>query len=114
MTSYFTDRELACRCCGAQGCVPSAVEALNVLREAYGKPIVLTSAYRCRKHPAEASKEQPGQHNAGTAFDIRVKDGAEAYEIMELAFGLGWKGIALGNGFVHVDRRPGKPVTWRY
>lgn len=112
--SYFKPHELACKCCGAQGCAPSAVEALNELREAYGKPIVLTSAYRCRKHPVEAKKSKPGQHSLGVAFDIRVKDGAEAFTLMKLAFEKGWRGIAFGNGFVHVDMREGTPVTWRY
>lgn len=114
MSMYFTDSELACKCCGAQGCAPDAVAALNELRSAYGRPLTLTSAYRCREHPAEASKSSPGQHHAGTAFDIRVTDGAMAYRVMQLAFAMGWHGIALGNGFVHVDRRAGTPVTWRY
>lgn len=111
---YFKPEELACKHCGAQGCLPAAVAALNALRHAYGKPLVITSAYRCGKHPVEASKARPGQHNAGVAFDIKVTDGSMAYDIQKLAYAMGWRGVALGNGFVHVDMRDGTPVSWRY
>lgn len=112
--NYFKPAELACKHCGAQGCLPAAVDKLNELRHAYGHPLVITSAYRCKDHPVEAAKARPGQHNAGVAFDIKVADAGMAYRIQQLAFAMGWRGIALGNGFVHVDMRGGPAASWRY
>lgn len=116
---HFKVTELRCKCgaCNQQVAhrvLPAALERLEQLRAAYGKPLALTSAYRCAKHPSEASKKTPGQHHAGTAFDIRITDGAMGYKLMQLAFQLGFTGIALGNGFVHVDIRQSTPVVWRY
>lgn len=116
---YFSANELRCKCPRCQGrlphqCTQKALGALDELRAAYGEPLTLTSAYRCSMHPNEASKEKPGTHNQGIAFDIRAYNGAMAYQIMQIAFAQGWHGIALGNGFVHVDRRETTPVTWEY
>lgn len=115
----FKLHELRCHCNKCKEQVPhklnkEALDKLQLLRDAYGKPFSLSSAYRCPMHPEEAKKATPGQHGQGTAFDIRVTDGAMAFQIMKLAFELGFTGIALGNGFVHVDTRKSTPVTWRY
>lgn len=117
--SYFSASELRCKCGICNKKVPHGIQQfalneLDKLRAAYGRGLVLTSAYRCDKHPSERTKSKPGQHNLGTAFDIKVTDGAMAYDIMNLAFAQGWTGIAYGNGFVHVDWRDSIPVTWRY
>lgn len=115
----FKAVELRCKCphCNREKShkvCPESLEKLQELRDAYGAPLALTSAYRCARHPSEASKAKPGQHSAGTAFDIKVIDGAMAFKVMKLAFALGFTGIALGNGFVHVDTRASIPVVWRY
>lgn len=115
----FGLNELRCHCAKCNRKVEhnlqrSALDKLQELRELYGAPLSLSSSYRCSQHPSEKKKVKPGQHNAGTAFDIRVTDGAMAYNIMKLAFQLGFTGIALGEGFVHVDTRKSIPVSWRY
>lgn len=109
-----SDARMACRCCGALGIKQEALDKLQKVRDEYGKPMVLTSGYRCEKHPSEARKKAPGQHYKGTAFDIRVSNGAEAHALMKLAFKHGATGVALGNGFVHMDWRNTTPVSWRY
>lgn len=116
---YFKFSELSCKCPACVGinphqCTQEALNELDRLREAYGSPLVLSSAYRCPMHPVEARKKTPGTHAQGIAFDIVVTDGAMAYKVMEIAFQHGWHGIALGDGFVHVDRRETTPVTWDY
>ena len=115
----FGTYELRCHCSLCDRKVPhklqqSALDLLQKLRDAYGKPLSLSSAYRCARHPVEAKKAKPGQHGQGTAFEIKVSDDAMAYQIQKLAFELGFTGIALGNGFVHVDTRKSTPVSWRY
>ena len=45
---YFQASEMVCRCgCGVLGVQPALVYALDDLRHAYGKAMVITSAYRC-------------------------------------------------------------------
>lgn len=118
-TKDFKAHEFRCKC---QYCLKSkphkvtqeAAERLQELRDKVGRPLAVSSAYRCERHPSEANKKAPGQHNKGTAFDVIVRDGAEAYQIQKIAFELGFSGIAFGNGFVHIDVRKTTPVCWRY
>lgn len=115
-TKNFTEREWSCKC----GCSqkhrmqPHVMEVVQELREIYGAPLTLTSAWRCEDHPSEAKKKSPGQHNKGTAVDIAVTSGAMAYKLIVTGLELGATGFALGNGFVHLDWRESTPVTWRY
>lgn len=115
----FSASELRCHCPKCNKQQPNLVQqdSLNLLqqlRDKVGRPLTIVSAYRCAEHPVEKRKTTPGQHNKGTAFDVAVGDGSEAYEIMKLAFALGFTGIARGNGFVHVDTRKTTPVNWIY
>ena len=115
----FAAEELRCHCPKCNRQVPNLVQQksldlLQQLRDRVGRPLSLVSAYRCAEHPVEKRKAVPGQHNKGTAFDIAVGDGSEAYEVMKHAFALGFTGIARGNGFVHVDTRKSIPVNWIY
>ena len=115
----FAAEELRCHCPKCNRQVPNLVQQksldlLQQLRDKVGRPLSIVSAYRCAEHPVEKRKPTPGQHNKGTAFDIAVGDGSEAYEVMKHAFALGFTGIARGNGFVHIDTRNSIPVNWIY
>jgi len=116
----FTAKEMACQHCGADGIKPELMDKLQELRIRYGKPMRITSAYRCPKHPIEAPKTVPGAHALGLAADVGVQ-GAEAYEVLKLAFELGFTGIGVqqkGSGrFIHLDVRNGElptPTVWSY
>ncbi len=122
-TDNFTAREFRCKCSKCKREAPHRMakafcDRLQQLRNVYGKPLTLQSAWRCKDHPAEAKKRTPGYHNWGFAADIRVTDGAMAYEIQKIAFAMGFTGIAYGevNGvkFVHIDDRTSTPVSWNY
>jgi uncharacterized protein YcbK (DUF882 family) len=114
-TTNFQFHEWCCKC----GCIqdhqmePKVMLKIQQMRDALG-PMSLTSAWRCSSHPAESSKIKPGQHNLGTAVDIKVTSGAHAFQIISLALSLGANGFAIGQGFVHIDWRTTTPVTWRY
>lgn len=116
-TKNFSDKEWRCKC----GCnqphqmKPTVMHKVQILRDMYGGPLTLTSAWRCENHPAEAKKVKAGQHHKGTAVDISVSDGAMAYNLIVMAIkNLGVSGFAYGNGFIHLDWRESTPVTWRY
>jgi uncharacterized protein YcbK (DUF882 family) len=117
----FTRQEMACKCgCNSEGVQPQLMDKLQELRTRYGKPMTITSAYRCPRHPVEATKTTPGAHALGLAADIGVQ-GAEAYEVLKLAFELGFTGIGVqqkGSGrFIHLDvatTQLPRPTTWSY
>ena len=50
--TYFKDYEFACRCCGGLKIEQELVKALDQLRGDFGKPIIITSGYRCERHNA--------------------------------------------------------------
>lgn len=117
----FSAKEMACKHCQAEGIQPALMDKLQELRTKYGKPIDITSGYRCPQHPIEAKKPTPGAHALGLAADIGV-EGAEAYRVLQLALELGFNGIGVqqkrGPGrFIHVDVRNGElptPAVWSY
>lgn len=112
----FTEAEFRCRHCGKQEMKPEFMARLQALRNVYGRPMTITSGYRCPDHPIEKAKAEPGMHATGLACDIGVQ-GAEAYEIMRLAMQAGFTGIGVqqkGSGrFIHVDLRT-TPTVWSY
>lgn len=93
---------------------------LQAFRMQYGKPMRITSGYRCPEHPIEAKKDKPGAHASGLACDVGV-DGKQAYELMKHAFALGFTGIGVsqkGSGprFIHLDmlEEAPRPNIWSY
>jgi uncharacterized protein YcbK (DUF882 family) len=111
---YFKREEFTCKETGENLITKDFILQLDKLREACGFPFVIKSGYRSPRHSVEAKKDKPGTHAQGIAADIKVNNGAEAYIVMREAFKLGFSGIALGKGFVHVDTRPGAKVSWTY
>jgi uncharacterized protein YcbK (DUF882 family) len=123
MAKYFSESEMACQHCGATNMDPEFMNALDSLREAYGKPLAVTSGYRCPEHPIEARKAHAGAHTTGKAADLAV-DRGDAYEVLEIAMGMGlFTGIGIqqkGSGrFIHLDscKEPEmspRPTLWSY
>lgn len=121
----FQYKELKCKCgnCGSTGQEMNVefMDAIQDLRTEFGKPLVITSAYRCRNHPAERNKSTIGAHPLGVAVDIGIR-GADAVELLRLAmkrpifkgFGISQKGASR---FIHLDSGGGnlpRPMIWSY
>jgi len=114
MYRFFDENEFACSCCGENHIRPSFVSRLDRLREVCGFPFVITSGWRCRNHPSEAVKEKPGMHHDGCAADIQVADGTQRRKLVQEALRMGFDGVGVADGFVHVDDRKTTPVLWTY
>lgn len=124
---YFDIAEFACRgteCCGGANLMDSQfMDELDELRHRYGKPLVVTSGYRCPKHNARISSTgTTGPHTTGRAADLRV-DRGDAYRLLKLALELGFTGIGVKQKgptrFLHIDNLPNapgqtRPVLWSY
>ncbi len=121
----FSRAELRCKCgrCDSTGAEmdPTFMDKLQQLRVRFGKPMVLSSAYRCPAHPVEARKAQPGEHCTGKAVDVAIT-GADAVTLLQLALELGFARIGVqqkGSGrFIHLGTSAGgrfpSPALWSY
>jgi zinc D-Ala-D-Ala carboxypeptidase len=116
----FTRSEFVCRCgCGRADMQPGFMSALQMLRDAYARPMPVSSGYRCPNHPKEAAKATPGAHASGCAADVAVH-GSAAHELLRLAFHFGFTGIGVqqrgDHRFIHLDTLtgPNRPMVWSY
>jgi zinc D-Ala-D-Ala carboxypeptidase len=115
----FKADEFKCSHCGDNEIKEELLDKLQALRSRYGKPMRITSGYRCPRHPIEAAKSAPGPHSSGLACDVGV-EGADAHKLLGLALDAGFKGIGVqqkGTGrFLHLDllNAPNRPTVWSY
>lgn len=97
-----------------QACTPSCsihdvsqllLDALDRMREIYGRPIYLTSVFRSVFY--EKSKKRSGcsLHTYGLAADIRCVNGTERYQLINAALAAGFSGIGIYETFLHLDIR---------
>ena len=122
MKNYFSNNELKCKCgCDVNKFNPDTLAKLNRLREDYGKPIIINSAYRCKNYNIKIGATQT--HATGQAVDISV-DRKNAYRIIPLIYRMGFTGLGIkqhGSGrFLHIDdleeilpKQP-RPAIWSY
>ena len=76
-SKYFKATEFICSHTGTEKMDQNFIDKLNNLREAYGKPMAISSGYRDSTHPVEAMKKDPkgGAHVSGEAADILIERG---------------------------------------
>jgi zinc D-Ala-D-Ala carboxypeptidase len=116
---YFSEDEFRCKHTGKSAMNEEFMRRLLRLRIAYDKTMKITSGYRDKTHPIEASKGgKSGAHTTGRACDVAVL-GGDALRLVELAIMYGFTGIGVqqkGEGrFIHLDdleNSPGRPRSW--
>lgn len=107
----FTPQELACKC-GGRHCrgeyfhTPELLDALQALREAMGRPLVVTSGRRCHGHNRAVGGASRSQHMLAIAVDVSLM-GHDPCELARQAVKAGFKGIGFGRSFLHLDMRTG-------
>jgi zinc D-Ala-D-Ala carboxypeptidase len=117
LTANFSRREFACRCGACDGGQMDAgfIARLQELRTFYGKPMIITSGYRCLAHNQKTGGAKDSWHMKGRAADIQCGWGGERYRLLELAMMLKFGGIGIAKTFVHLDDRPrDEAMTWGY
>ncbi len=120
MTSYFTEEELSCPCCGGSEFNQATLAKFNELRELVGEALPMSSGYRCPDYNTIRGFTQT--HSTGQAGDLAVSHRL-AYLIVSYALECGFTGIGVsqkGQGrFIHLDdleqadKRP-RPHIWSY
>lgn len=76
LTDHFLLREFQCPCCKSVMVHPVMVEFLERLRIKWGKPIIISSGYRCYRHELDVSGEVLSRHGRGLAVDVLITDKA--------------------------------------
>lgn len=122
---HFAPHEFACQgrsCCGGMELMEhDFMLRLDAVRKAFGRPLIVSSGYRCAAHnDAVSSTGRTGPHTTGQAVDLAVF-GRDAYALMRLAYEFDFTGIGQkqhgphGQRFVHLDTLPdaaGQPRPW--
>lgn len=114
LSEHFTTDEMACRCgkCSYStddGIIahvsPRLILLLEDIRDAVGRPIVISSGLRCPEHNKAVGGEDNSTHLRGEAADIKVSSSFERYEIVMAAMTKGCLRIGVYNDqmCVHVD-----------
>ena len=67
---HFSLREFECPCCHRVRLHPLLLVRLEELREAWGRPLLLTSGYRCDPHNARVGGVPKSAHRLGLAADV--------------------------------------------
>lgn len=108
---YFKKKEFYCKCgkCKSPEMPAELIKVLTDVREHYGKPVIINSAYRCPSHNAAVGGKPKSQHVLGTAADIKVKgvDPSVVHAYLTKKYPDRY-GIGKYNTFTHIDVRPNK------
>jgi zinc D-Ala-D-Ala carboxypeptidase len=120
---YFKPPEFACKHCAANLMEDGFLLELDELRHRFGRPLIITSGYRCPAYNAQVSSTGlTGPHTTGCAADIGVAH-ADAYDVLRLALAMGFSGIGVAqkgaDRFIHLDKLPPaadrpRPTVWTY
>jgi hypothetical protein len=129
MARYFTREELACKHCGAMDYTNAAVDWIDALRDAYGRPMRVSSGQRCPEYNVEVSSTGLyGPHTRvdddNVTVDIQVY-GAHALELVKAALNFGITGLGVNQKgsyakrILHLDRllnhhHSPRPWIWTY
>lgn len=120
---YFKTSEFACQCsnssCVEQRINKQLISNLIDLRKQINEPIVITSAFRCKKHQEQLRAQgvntvvaKTSTHELGDAIDakpirMKIKD---FLMFCEKKF----EAIGIAHNFLHLDMRTGKTRRWDY
>lgn len=110
LTKNFKSTEFDCKgkkCCSKTPLDIELVGYLQVLRNYFGKAIVINSGYRCQKHNKSVGGAKNSRHTQGMAADIVVKN-VKPLKVAQFAEMIGIRGIGLYDNFVHIDTRTEK------
>ena len=116
-----TDPKLLCTCghesCNRRRVRQPVLDRLQLIRDDYGLPMLVTSGGRCPYHFKEVHKRKAGDHQKGYAVDIAYSGELQRNKLLVLAGRYGATRVAVGRAFIHMSWMPtdNKSVpTWSY
>ena len=115
IATNFQYKEFDCHgsdCCSTTIIDEKLVAYIQQIRDHFGKPVTITSPYRCETHNKRVGGATKSYHMQGKAADIVVQ-GVSSREVAKYAESIGILGIGLyetsADGyFTHIDTRTSK------
>lgn len=106
MSQYFKPLEfLACTpSCDIAQMDKNFLNALDLLREKCGFPLVLNCAYRSREWDISRGRSGDSWHTKGLAVDIRCYDAVKRATIVYHALSMDFS-VGVYSSFIHLDDR---------
>lgn len=92
-----------------KGLDPILIGMLDAARDIAGIPFIISSGLRTPEKNTEVGGVENSAHLKGLAADIRCKDSAERFKIVDAAIDAGFKRIGIGKGHIHLDIDTTKP-----
>lgn len=116
------DKKLSCTCghpdCDKRSVDQNTLNKAQIMREAAGRPFVVTSGGRCPNHPDELNRTKPADHQKCKALDIAIAGGLQRGQLVKLAIESGFNAIGVAKTFVHCGYREelkvGEVMMWVY
>jgi len=105
ISKNFLRTEFACRCgCGFDSVDPELAYVVQGVRDTFNKPVVLTSACRCKKHNKSVGGHRKSKHLEGIAADIVVigMNQKDVYSHLNTLYPDKY-GIGKYSDFTHID-----------
>lgn len=113
--AYFDESEFVRVGCSMSDVSENLLYKLDTLRERFGKPIVITSAYRSPDLEVARGRSGKSSHCKGLAVDILCNNSADRIQLVYWALRVGFVRIGVGKTFLHLDIDSDKPsCMWLY
>lgn len=115
ISAHFNRAEFACKCgCGFDTVDIELIEALEVVRQYFMRPVIITSGCRCEQYNYQIGGSPNSYHTKGRAADFKV-DGHSARDVHDFLTRV-YKdkfGIGLYSTWNHFDTRTGDKARWQ-
>lgn len=121
ISKHFHSAEMECPCCGLFYLDERLLQALEMARQEYGKPMVINSGCRCLRHNEEIGGDEHSAHITiagrvkGRAVDIRCMWNEDRHKMLSALLRYFWR-IGIARSYIHVDVEENypKPRLWIY
>ena len=92
------------------------VQALDIARDIYGFPMIISSGFRSVEHNRAVGGSPKSSHLLGWAADIAITNSRKRFLLLEALLDAGFNRIGVSEDFIHVDMDPNKPpnALWTY
>lgn len=115
--TYFQDAEFYCKCgnCPLRPLEAPLLARLNGLRGTYGKPLYVSSGWRCEPYNRSVGGAPDSSHLTGQAADLFCTSSGDRFRLLNEALKY-FNRIGIGSTFLHVDVDKSKTqeVIWLY
>lgn len=101
---FFCLDEFECPCCHRVMLHLVLLRKLSALRQAIGRPLIITSGYRCKQYNRKVHGVKTSYHLFGLAVDVTVPS-MNMSNLLKYAKNIMFGGIGIYDNFLHLDIR---------